>query len=158
MLLLVSTQIEGQERKKKLQTPDTVTAAQLNVLVSEAFSAERSLGSLERLDIFDEEFGEYIDMDGTAVQDKAKLRAVFKSTHVQPAAADHEKDRVIEQLRTRLVQLEGNIRILSTKASAADRSETHSQKSATSDLRKKKCEEKHMNSDASVCHNNLELK
>ncbi|KAJ9445313.1 hypothetical protein DIPPA_07586 [Diplonema papillatum] len=144
MLLLITTTISGQERKKKLVlSSEKPSTAEVQKATEELFKDEPELRGLQRMEIFDTDFNEWVDCDAsTAYPDKSKVRVVFKQKEDVPTikgSAD-EKDKLIDQLKTRLGHLETNLKILSTRKAE---SESMSQRSATSDLRKKKAEEKH---------------
>ena len=140
MLILVSTTIDGQERKKKLSIDDETKISDVRTAVEKLFSNEVSLKGLKRLEWLDPDFKEFVDCDSeTVLKDKSVLRAFFNGGGGGSGGSD-EKDKIIDQLKNRLQQVEANMRLVNARANTS--SETKSQRSAASDLRRIKKEEK----------------
>eukprot|EP01063_Lacrimia_lanifica_P026075 TRINITY_DN3452_c0_g1_i1.p1 TRINITY_DN3452_c0_g1~~TRINITY_DN3452_c0_g1_i1.p1 ORF type:complete len:167 (+),score=55.90 TRINITY_DN3452_c0_g1_i1:58-558(+) len=133
MMMLVTTSIDGAERRKKVTVGEPVNAGSVRKAVEAAFFIE-GLGRLTQLSVLDAASGEYSDVAaGTAFGEKPRLRAEF--------ASDADKTAELEQ---RLHDLEANMRVVGARRKGdGDRSSTRSQRSACSDaVRRQKCEER----------------
>eukprot|EP01060_Flectonema_neradi_P035381 TRINITY_DN649_c1_g1_i1.p1 TRINITY_DN649_c1_g1~~TRINITY_DN649_c1_g1_i1.p1 ORF type:complete len:181 (+),score=45.54 TRINITY_DN649_c1_g1_i1:89-631(+) len=140
MLILVSTNIDGQDRKKKLTIDENSSMDEIKTAIEKLFSGEPSLKGLKRLEWLDPDFKEFVDCDDdTTLKDKSVLKAYFNGSSVAGGHGSDEKDKIIDQLRNRLQQVEANMRLVSARNTS---SETQSQRSAASELRRIKKEEK----------------